>query len=268
MMMLFGILAVMILATRLPAQTNAPVRLALIAENDEASAASDVLTAQLSGNPNLQLLERNEIEKVYREQGLSAGNKDYLKLGQVLGADGLLALQPLNEGTNRYLSVQLVAIRPGVVLLAERFLWPMTNLTEWSSWLAKHLDSQLPKLAVLGKDAIPLSVVNFHAGVRTAAASDLERQIFFLTIERLAWEKRVFVLERKRMQSLSEEKDLAALASEPFWNGKYLLDGAIDRDGYSPDQVTISARLIPPGGSPVLIEASGSRTNYTEVVNQ
>jgi hypothetical protein len=70
------------------------------------------------------------------------------------------------------------------------------------------------------------------------------------------------------MQSLSEEKDLAAQEVEPFWNGKYLLDGAIDRDGYSPDQVTISARLIPPGGSPVLIEASGSRTNYAGVVNQ
>ena len=32
--------------------------------------------------------------------------------------------------------------------------------------------------------------------------------------------------------------------------------------------MTISARLIPPGGDPVLIEASGSRTNCVEVVNQ
>ena len=72
---LSGVLAIIIFATRLLAQSNPPVRLALIAETDEASAASDVLTAQLSGNPKLHLLERNEIEKVYREQGLSAANK-------------------------------------------------------------------------------------------------------------------------------------------------------------------------------------------------
>ena len=52
----------MLLALNLGAQTNEPaVRLALVAETDEASAASDVLTAQLSGNQKIQLLERNEI---------------------------------------------------------------------------------------------------------------------------------------------------------------------------------------------------------------
>ena len=61
-----------------------------ISESPDASAAADVLTAELSSNKKLQMLERNEIEKVYREQGLSAGNRDYLKLGQILGADGLL----------------------------------------------------------------------------------------------------------------------------------------------------------------------------------
>ena len=44
--------------------------------------------------------------------------------------------------------------------------------------------------------------------------------------------------------------------------------GTIDRNGSAPDVVTISARLIPPGGSPILIEASGSRTNCVEAVNQ
>ncbi len=74
---LSGIVAIIILATRLLAQSNAPARLALIAETDEASAAADVLTARLSGNPQIQLLERNEIEKVYREQGLAAAIQDY-----------------------------------------------------------------------------------------------------------------------------------------------------------------------------------------------
>jgi len=85
------IFTILAFALRSPGQTNEPVRLALVSESDEASAVVDVLTAELSGHKNLQLLERNEIEKVYREQGLSAGNQDYLKLGQILGAGRIVA---------------------------------------------------------------------------------------------------------------------------------------------------------------------------------
>jgi hypothetical protein len=84
---IFLIIAVLIFALRLAAQSNATVRLALISESPETSAAADVLTVQLSSNPSLHLLERSEIQRIYREQGLSAMNRDYLKLGQVLGAD-------------------------------------------------------------------------------------------------------------------------------------------------------------------------------------
>src|SRR3984885_11440967 len=127
------------------AQTfSPPARLAILAEGP-AEAAGDVLTAELSSQTNLQLLERNEIEKVYREQGLSAGNKDYLKLGQILGADGLLLLESVVAGTNqlanlpfaaekpKILNVRLVAIKPGVVLTAEKYSLLTKDLPEWSS---------------------------------------------------------------------------------------------------------------------------------------
>jgi TolB-like protein len=246
----------------------APVRLAIVSESPDTVAAADLLTAEFSKNASVQLLERTEIEKVIREQQLSLNNLDCLKLGHLLGADGLLALQSVAEGTNIFLNAQLVAVKPGVILTDERFGRPAQDASAWSANIVGHLEPLLPKLGVLPQDAIPISVVNFHAGVRTAEAAELERQIFFLTVERLVREKRLFVLERKRMQALSEEKELSSTEAEPFWNGKYLLDGAIDRNGFNPDVVTISARLIPPGGNPALIEASGSRTNCVEVVNQ
>jgi hypothetical protein len=49
--------AVLISATRLPAQTNEPIRLAVIPESKETSAAADVLTAQLSRDSRIILLE-------------------------------------------------------------------------------------------------------------------------------------------------------------------------------------------------------------------
>jgi hypothetical protein len=265
---LSGTLAIVILAIRLLAQSNAPVRLALIAETDEAAVASDVLTAELSGNKKLQLLERNEIEKVYREQDLSAGNKDYLKLGQILGADGLLLMDTAKEGTNQFLNVRLIAVKPGVVLIAERFSWPVTNLTEWSPSFAKHLDLFLPKLTVLVKDAIPISVVNLRSAIQSADAVETEQQLKLLTIQRLSREPQLFVLERQKMQLLTEEKDLK-LDDSAFWNGSYLLEGVVDQNGYSKETITIDARMTPPkGGAPLLFEASGSRTNFSEVINQ
>lgn len=249
---------------------NSPahMRLAIVSESSDTAAAADLLTAEFSKNDAVQLLERTEIEKVIREQQLSLNNLDCLKLGRMLGADGLLVLQTVAEGTNVFVNAQLVAVKPGVILTDERFGLPAPDAYAWAAEIVGHLEPLLPKLEVLPQDAIPISVVNFHAGVRTAVATELERQIFFLTLERLVREKRLFVLERKRMRALSEEKELSGAAAEPFWNGKYLLDGAIDRNGFNPEVVTISARLIPPGGNPVLIEVSGSRTNCGEVVDQ
>ena len=262
------VLAMLFLAVRLPAQTNAPVRLALISETDETSTVADVLTAELSSHKNLQLLERNEIERVYREQGLSAGNQEYLKLGQILGADGLLLLDVIRtkQGTN--LMARLIAIKPGVILTDGSFAWPLKDTAQWTESVSSYLDMFLPKLSVLAKDAIPISVVNLRSAISSAEGAETEAQLKLLTIQRLSQEKELFVLERQKMQLLDEEKTLKADDSA-FWNGSYLLEGVVDQNGYSREIITINARLTPPkGGTPLLFEVSGSRTNLAEVINQ
>ena len=177
-------------ALNLIAQTNsASVRLAIVGESSDTTPAADLLTSEFSKNDKLQLVERMEIEKVIREQQLSLNNLNCLQLGRLLGADGLLALQSVTEGTNVFLNAQLVAVKPGVILTDERFGRPAQNASAWSANIVGHLKPLLPKLGVLPQEAIPLSVVNFHAGVRTAETAELERQIFFLTVERLVRKK-------------------------------------------------------------------------------
>jgi len=215
---LAGAFAVLIVAVSLLAQTNSPVRLALMTESEEAAAASDVLIARLSGNPNIQLLERNEIEKIYREQGLSVANRDYLKLGRILGADGLLLFNVVRTPQTTNLTARLIAVKPGVVLADEGFTWPLAHMDEWSLSFAKHLNLFLPKLTVLAKDTIPISVVNLRSAVPSAEAQEAEQQLKLLTIQRLSQERQFFVLERQRMQLLSEEKELKSDESA-FWNG-------------------------------------------------
>ena len=260
-------LAIVILSSRLFAQSNEPVRLALIAETDEAATASDVLTAKLSGNQKVQLLERNEIEKVYREQGLSAANKNYLKLGRILGADGLLLFDVVRTKAATNLMTRLIAVKPGVILADGSFPWPLKDTASWAESAATFLNSLLPKLALLPKDAIPISVVNLRSAIQSAEGEEAERQLKLLAVQRLSQERQFFVLERQKMQLLSEEKELK-VDDSAFWNGSYLLEGVVDQNGYSRDVITINARLTPPkGGVPLLIEVSDSRTNLSGVIN-
>ena len=265
------VLLLLVFAGRLPAQntpTAPPVRLALVSATGDAAAAVDLLTAEFSGRTNLQLLERDQVDKVWREQSLAAGNRDPLQLGRVLGADGLLLLESAQGGPNHWLDVRLVAVKPGVILTAERFTWPAADWAGWSVAFTRHLDALLPKLAVAQKDAIPLSVVNLRSAIASASAGATERELKTLAIQRLSQEQPIFVLERQRMELLTDEKELQ-LDDSAFWNGSWLLEGVIDQNGYSPDTVTIDARLTPSqGGTPLLLTVAGPRTNLAEVINR
>lgn len=255
-------------ATVLPAQSNGPVKLALISETDEAAPVADLLTAKLSADPQVQLLERDEIDKVYREQGLSAANTDYLKLGRLLGADGLVLLDLVKTGTATNLTARLIAVKPGVVLTEDNYSWPLKDLSEWAGFYGGHLDSFLPKLTLSAGEAIPISVVNFRSAISSGEARETEQQLKLLAIQRLSRERQFFVLERQKLDLLGEEKALSA-DETAFWDGSYLLEGLVDKNGYSPDTMTIDARLTPAkGGAPLLFHVSGSRTNEAGVLNE
>ena len=138
----------------------------------------------------------------------------------------------------------------------------------WSSSYAVHLNLFLPKLSLLVKDAIPISVVNFRCAVQSTNAAEVERQLKLLAIQRLSQERQFFVLERQRLQLLGDEKELK-LDDSAFWNGSYLLEGVVDQNGYAKDTITLNARLTPPkGGAALLMNVAGSRTNFAEVINR
>ncbi len=282
------ICAVLAGATWLRAQSNEPIKLALIAESGTAAAAVDMLTVELSSHPALQLLERNEIQRVYREQGLSAENLDGLKLGRILGADGVMIISATQEASksspaplflpsrgapreqprSQRLETRLLAVKPGVILGCTRTVCLERELPAWAKGIAARFGPEFSKLGVLAKDAIPISVVNLRSATESAQGRETERQLTLLTIERLARERNLFVLERRRMELLGAEKDLK-LDDSPFWKGGYLLEGVVDQEGYSANRVTLDARLVPPkGGTPIQIKSSASRTNLVEAVNQ
>ena len=251
------------------ASEPAPVRLALVSEAPEAAPALDLLTVSLTKQSAVALLERAEVDRVYREQALAAGEGDYVKLGQVLGADGLLVLSPAKEGEAAELSLRLVAVRPGVIVSSVRSPWPVEDGAQWAEGMARRFAAWVPKLAVRAGEAVPLSLVNLHSALQSANGRETEQRLSVLAVERLSREPELFVLERQRMDLLSAEKELKGVEKSAFWDGSYVLEGVLDRDGYSPATITLNARLVPPkGGAPLDIELRGSRTNLAGVVEE
>lgn len=139
---LFGLLVILLWAASLPAQTNSPVRLAIVPETPQAAAAADLLTAEFSQNRQVQLLERADIERVYREQGLSAANRDDQKLGQFLGADGLLLLNIVSTPLATNMTTRLIAVKPGVVLTDGSIPWPAGDMAQIQAALVSQKQTQ------------------------------------------------------------------------------------------------------------------------------
>lgn len=246
-----------------------PVRLAILVQDSAALPMGDLLTVQLSRRNDIQLLERAEIARVYQEQQLVASGRDYFKLGQVLGAHGLLILEVLRQGTQQFVDFRFIAVKQGVVLANERFEWSLANSPEWPTAISRLLSPLIPKVSVLPADAVPLSVIGLRSAIQSQPGRDLERQLTLLLLERLSRQPEVFVLERRKIQALTAEKELKGMDDSAFWNGSFLLEGTIDRDGYSERTLTINARLAPPRGGPSQdMHLSCARTNLAEAVDQ
>lgn len=246
----------------------ASVRLAIIPEAAHVRPVADVLTATLSSGDAVQLVERAELERVLAEQGVASGANKLLALGQTLRADGVLLVSLSGVGTNQVLNLRLLAVQPGVVVRQFSADWPPPDLTTWSGEVSQRLAPWWPKLTVLEKDAVPISILNLRSAVRTAEAEALERELTTLLYHRLSQQPEVFVLERRRLELLAEEKELTG-AGSAFWNGGFLLDGVINRDRYDPITVTIHGQLQPANQTnKTALELTGARTNLPALIDE
>ena len=249
--------------------SQAEVHIAILAFHDEARGPADLLTASLTANTNMVLLERSELDKVMRERDLTKGrHADVAQFGKLLHADGLVLLETIGSSNALQLAVRLVAVNTGVVLDAAVYPLPLQDASEWSKQSAARLVRIQPKLLVPRDRAIPISILNLHAAVATSQATEMERTLSTLLYHRLAAEPQIFVLERRQLGRAGFEKALE-LEDKAFWTGGYLLEGLIDGDGNSSSSVSIKAQLVPPGTEKrISLDFSGPRHNIAKVAEQ
>jgi hypothetical protein len=240
-------------------------RLAIIS-TPELRAPADLLTVALSSEPTILLLERDEVGRVLRERGLAAGGlttPNYAQLGKLLGAEGLVLLDTAKAGSNQVLTVRIVAAGPGVIVGAWYEKNPPDDVRRWADQVAGKVRVLAPKLNVPAGQAIPVSVLNLRSGLPTRKARDLERELTWLLIHRLASEPRLFVLERVQMERLAFEKAFASGPHSAFWTSCCVIDGEITE--HPGEALSVKLRLELPGQTPQTVQASGTAKDLRQL---
>ena len=187
---------------------DAPLRLALLYP-PEAASLGDLLTVELSKEAGITLLEREQIQKIFEEKSLNAAQskQDWAKIGELLGAVGLIVLEPTEGKT---VSFRLIWAERGIIVHE-------TSLNSDEKEPQKVVMSALPqiekavrKLGELrhaGKSAVAMHIKAVNAD--SGKDHDLRQGLGLLFAQRMLDEPGWVVVERRNLVDAVFENDLA-----------------------------------------------------------
>ena len=227
-------------------EESRPPRLAILSDAHTRTQA-DLLLLELQKDA-CELVERDQVERVVREQALPAtlNRAAGQRIGRLLKADGLVLLA---GGENKPVTVRLVAVAPGVVTWHAE-----TDAGQgWAPTVARSLSPHFPKLTVAEKEAVPVSVLPIRPAFGMAKAIRLADDANRLLLLRLVRERALFVLERENLASV-ELESLWSGDAPSFWAGSYVLDGHLAFDLVNDHRLTLTLTLRPPQGGAAAVE--------------
>ncbi len=215
-----------------------PVRVAIISDSGSKD-LSELVTAELSSNSTILLVERDDLAKIGDEAKVQQmAGSDATALGRLAKADGLLFFDQRTDGAH----VRLTAVNLGYALLDDPV--PVgTNPQEEAKAIAHLLVVDAAKLKLDPARAIPLSILNLRADFSTPESTKVERDLTLLLESRLAAVPEYVVLERRHAWSLTFEHSLSPEAN-PVLRGACLIDGSLD---VKDDTCVVSLRVRKPG---------------------
>ncbi|MEN9572694.1 MAG: hypothetical protein RL514_549 [Verrucomicrobiota bacterium] len=264
----FGVTNPTAQAAPLAMATNAVAtpRLAVVPLAEGLRPLADLLMAELSTKPGFTLLERTEIDRVFREQSLDAANTSAVKLGALLNAQGLVLLETNAVAGGAVANVRFVAVGPGVLLSAATLPLPLTNAPSWSQQLVTQFTPWLGKLGVPRGAAVPVSLLGLRMATIATDGREVEEGLSLLFLHRLTREREVFALERRRLEQLSGEQELTG-GLNLFWSGGAVVEGTIEQELGDRTRLSVRLQVTPAGGKPTSFTAAGSTTNLAALAD-
>lgn len=190
---------------------QAAVRVALIGSglSESGEAALGLSEATLTGQTDLELLDRSTIGKILREHNLLADgfaqSEDAVQLGQLLAVDVFIHVETIPEKT--VLAVTAFETAQGIRLVDE--VVAGDNASELSEGLAADVDKALAKWRAPVGQATAIALMGVR-NVDLPKSRNGECDALGVLLERrLLSSPDVVVVERKRLQSLNVDRDVA-----------------------------------------------------------
>lgn len=222
---------------------NAATRVALVADKVlglDKSPLVPLLEVELSKKKGIHLLERGEIDKILREQKISAANlvqrDKTVKAGQLLRVDAfvLLSAEGVDDKENKeskLLRVRLVETAHGLRLLDTFESFDGANQEDSAKRIADKVAAIVRKLTLPAEKVIPVGIVDIRRVELGERYQSLERILPKLLSIRLNQEPRIIMLEREDLKLLYDEKLLTQGKHAEFWRSGVLIDGHLRKKG-------------------------------------
>lgn len=250
-------------APRSSPTANVKIRLSVIAD-DSNLVLGDVLNARLSSEKSIELIERQELDRILSEQKLSrqfaTDSSNYGRLATLLQADALLLIQNRQVADAKVVECRFIRVNPGLTLDTVYSSAPVMDAPQW----AERLGSRVMALAakVTQPSAIALSLLNIRSSITSSADRGLDRSVAVMLNDRLGHQSHFVLLERSAMERMALE------SRSSFWTGSYLVDGTIEPSVAGDGTFKLSIRFQPAGaGEAKVFTTSGQRANPTRAVD-
>ena len=230
------------------------MRLALLYP-PEAAPLGDLLTSELSKQQGVTLLEREQIRRIFEEKSLNAAQakQDWAKIGELLGAEGLVILEPAE---NKSVSLRLVWAERGIIVHETAIDIDEKDPKKAVASALPQIEKAVRKLVDLrhaGKSAVAMHIKAVNAD--SGKDPDLRQGLGLLFAQRMLDEPGWVVVDRRNLTDAVFEKDLAQdKGDQKLVAATHRLTLGFAKDG---DLLKIRGEVEMPTGQPKKFEFAG-----------
>ncbi len=233
------------------AATEKKINLALIADNTsglEKSPIISLLEVELSKLENVNLLERNEIEKILAEKKLQLSfevteNESRKQIGTILGADALLFVKLIrNQEQKESINTRFVETRTGIIF--DNLLQNSSNIDEDIQGLIKEIKQRILKVNVPLDQRHYLGISDIRNEEPGRELNPIALALTQLLKYDLNSSKNIVILEREQLNHIIKERDLGGIDVQ-LRASTILLEGGIRRNGNA-KEYSVSMKFIEP----------------------
>jgi hypothetical protein len=157
---------------------EAPVKIAIIGDISFYRDKIPLLIENFSSDNRIQVLEREEIDRILSEKELLLKDKSIagtMKVGKMLGADGVMILQAISYEGKNYVGIRLVSVRAGIALSSLILPEEESEIIRWTGAVVEKFRPLMKKLKLPRDAAVTLSFLYIHDENWTQIMENVEK---------------------------------------------------------------------------------------------